>query len=100
MEAEMTLPDEPPPSVNWKANARETPVPEEGVTESAVTTKATVHVPRACNPVLPAEPAAFRYTFLAPLKAGRKLMARVSVSTVPDIDTLDPAPFRMHWLFC
>ena len=38
--------------------------------------------------------------FLFPLNAGRNVSARFNVSTVPDADTLDPLPFRTHWLFC
>ena len=38
--------------------------------------------------------------FLFPLNAGKNVSARFTVSTVPVVETLDPLPFRTHWLFC
>src|ERR1035441_4059094 len=38
--------------------------------------------------------------FLFPLNAGRNVSARFNVSIVPAVETLDPLPFRTHWLFC
>src|ERR1035437_1502975 len=40
------------------------------------------------------------YTFFTPAKPALKLSDKFNVSTVPAIETLDPAPFSVHWLFC
>jgi hypothetical protein len=37
---------------------------------------------------------------LVPANAGRKVSATLIVSVMPLAETLDPAPFKMHWLFC
>src|ERR1022692_1435903 len=36
----------------------------------------------------------------APAKAGWKVSARFKVRVLPEAETLDPAPFSVHWLFC
>ena len=36
----------------------------------------------------------------APANAAWKLIARLSVSVVPEADTDDPPTFTEHWLFC
>src|ERR1039457_1262211 len=38
--------------------------------------------------------------FFAPAKAGRKVSARFNVRLLPEIETLDPPPLSVHWLFC
>src|ERR1017187_10551429 len=38
--------------------------------------------------------------FFAPAKAVRKVSARFKVRVLPEAETLDPAPFSVHWLFC
>src|ERR1035441_5172053 len=38
--------------------------------------------------------------FFAPAKAVRKVSARFKVRVLPEAETLDPAPLRVHWLFC
>src|SRR5580693_2617686 len=38
--------------------------------------------------------------FLAPANAPWNVIARFSVSRLPESDTLDPLPLNTHWLFC
>src|SRR5271169_1746642 len=38
--------------------------------------------------------------FFAPAKAAWKVSARFKVRVLPEIDTLDPPPLSVHWLFC
>src|ERR1019366_4026784 len=36
----------------------------------------------------------------APAKAGWKVSARFKVRVLPEVETPDPAPLSVHWLFC
>src|ERR1039458_4501748 len=79
----------PTPAVSayWKLNVCCTPLPDAGVTETAVMfaeAAGTVQVPRVCQPVLELPPRPYRATFLVPLKLDVKLIARFSTALVPD----------------
>src|SRR5947207_15725090 len=77
-------------------------LPDDGLTESAVTTAppGTVQVPRLCHPLFTPPPSAFRNTVLLPPNAALKLNDTVSDRLLPDPTAEEPLPFKTHWRFC
>src|SRR4051812_5770805 len=60
----------------------------------------TFQVPAVWNPVLAVAVYPKRNTVFAPVNAGLKVSAEFTVRTLPTLVTLEPEPFRVHWLFC
>src|ERR1017187_2744088 len=77
----------------------EDPVPELGVTDTTWTCVGTVQAPSCFQAAVPNGRTACMQTPLLPPNAGWNVRARFSVRTVPVLDTLDPLPLRVHWLF-
>jgi hypothetical protein len=88
----------------FSVNVCDVPVPEAGVTESAVTaaaepSPAAVHVPRVCQPLFRVAFAAYMKMLFAPANAGLNVSGRFTVSVVVPTFTDVVAKATEHWLF-
>src|ERR1035441_2115543 len=92
----------PAESATGKVNVCDDPLPCEGFTDTTCTGRlaGTVQEPKACHPIEPVGFAACRYTVLVPENTDWNVTMRFNVNTVPAVLTVEPLPFRTHWLFC
>jgi hypothetical protein len=61
----------------------------------------TVHVPICCqDAVSPPSSPVCSHVCCDPTNAGKKLIATLTVTELPDCCTDDAAKFTWHWLFC
>src|SRR5690349_20069105 len=77
-------------------------LPPVGVTETRVGGwgAVTVQVPRCTQPLSAVESCTIMYVFLAPAKEGAKVIAKLSIRTLPAIDDEEAPTLTLHWLFC
>src|SRR5579872_3165137 len=84
-----------------RANIWLTPLPELGVTESAVTVIAaagTVHVPKVCQPLFTLPFVPYMYTFFVPAYPVVNPIAKLKIRWVPETVTELVLRFTEHWL--
>src|SRR5579872_1466387 len=90
----------PPPLLSEYCIAKVwlSPLPPDGVTESAVTVDpSTVQVPSVCHPLLTLSLVAYMYTFFAPAYPPVNVIARLTVRCVPATSSELFAKFTLHW---